>query len=67
MESSDARRLKALASENQKLKKLLAELVMDNATLRELLAKSSKARRKERRRELGDRREELFSSAARAA
>ena len=38
MEASDAKRLKALEAENQKLKKLLAEQVMDNATLKELLA-----------------------------
>ena len=40
MEASDAKRLKALEAENQKLKKLLAEQVMDNATLKELLAKN---------------------------
>ncbi len=40
MEASDARRLKALEDENRKLKKLLAEQVMDNATLKELLAKN---------------------------
>ena len=40
MEASDAKRLKALEAENQKLKKLLAEQGMDNATLKELLAKN---------------------------
>jgi putative transposase len=40
MEASDAKRLKALEAENHKLKKLLAEQVMDNATLKELLAKN---------------------------
>jgi putative transposase len=35
MEVSDARKLKALDDENRKLKKLLAESVMDPATLRE--------------------------------
>ena len=40
MEASDAKRLKALEAENQKLKKLLAEQVMDNATLKELLTKN---------------------------
>ena len=40
IEASDAKRLKALEAENQKLKKLLAEQVMDNATLKELLAKN---------------------------
>jgi len=39
MEASDARRLKALEEENRKLEKLLAEQMLDAATLRELLAK----------------------------
>ena len=34
MESSDARRLKELESENSKLKKLLAEAMLDNAALK---------------------------------
>jgi len=40
MEASEAKRLKALEDENRKLKKLLAEQVMDNATLKELLGKN---------------------------
>ena len=40
MEVSEAKRLKALEDENARLKKLLAEQVMDNATLKELLAKN---------------------------
>ena len=40
MEVSDARKLKALEDENRRLKKLLAESVLDVATLRELLAKN---------------------------
>ena len=40
MEVSDARRLKVLEEENRKLKKLLAEEVMDNATLKEMLRKN---------------------------
>jgi putative transposase len=40
MDVSDAKRLKSLEDENAKLKKLLAEQVMDNATLKELLAKN---------------------------
>lgn len=40
MEVSEAKRLKALEEENRKLKKLLAEQVMDNATLKELLGKN---------------------------
>ena len=39
MEVSEAKRLKALEDENRKLKKLLAEQVMDNATLKEMLTK----------------------------
>ena len=40
MEISEAKRLKALEEENRKLKKLLAEQVMDNATLKEMLGKN---------------------------
>ena len=40
MEVSEAKRLKALEEENRKLKKLLAEQVMDNATLKEMLGKN---------------------------
>jgi len=39
LEVSDAKRLKALEEENRKLKKLLAEQMLDSATLREMLAK----------------------------
>ena len=39
MEVSEAKRLKALEDENAKLKKLLAEQMLDVAALRELLAK----------------------------
>jgi hypothetical protein len=39
MEVSDARKLKALEEENRKLKKLLAESMLDVATLREALGK----------------------------
>jgi putative transposase len=41
MEVSEARRLKALEEENTKLKRLLAESVMDVSTLKDLLAKKS--------------------------
>ncbi len=37
MEISDAERLKAREKKNRKLKELLAEDVMDNATLKEML------------------------------
>ena len=40
MEVSEARRLKALEEENRKLKKLLAESMLDVATLREALGKN---------------------------
>ena len=40
MQASDAKRLKALEEENAKLKKLLAESMLDASTLRELLAKN---------------------------
>lgn len=39
MEVSEAKRLRALEEENAKLKKLLAEQMLDVAALRELLAK----------------------------
>jgi putative transposase len=39
MDVSDAKRLKALEDENAKLKKLLAEQMLDASALRELLAK----------------------------
>ena len=39
IEVSEAKRLKALEEENAKLKKLLAEQMMDTAALRELLTK----------------------------
>jgi putative transposase len=40
MEVSEAKRLKALEEENARLKKLLAESMMDVATLREMLGKN---------------------------
>jgi putative transposase len=40
MEVSDARRLKSLEDENRKLKKLLAESMLDVAALREALGKN---------------------------
>lgn len=39
MEVSDARRLKALTNENARLKKLLAEAMLDNAMLRDVAAR----------------------------
>ncbi len=43
MEVSEAKRLKALEDENAKLKKLLAEQMLDTAALRELLSKNGRA------------------------
>ena len=40
MEVSDARKLKSLEEENRKLKKLLAEQMLDNSTLKEMLGKN---------------------------
>ena len=39
MDVSEAKRLRALEEENRKLKKLLAEAMLDQAALKELLAK----------------------------
>ena len=39
MEVSDARRLKALEEENDRLKKLLAEAMLDNAVLKDIAGK----------------------------
>jgi putative transposase len=40
MEVSDAKKLKALEAENAKLKKLLAEQMMEVSTLKEMLGKN---------------------------
>jgi putative transposase len=40
LEVSEARRLKTLEDENRRLKKLLAEAVLDVAALKDLLAKN---------------------------
>src|SRR5579864_8745387 len=39
MEVSDAKRLKGLEDENRRLKKLLAEAMLDNAALKDILGK----------------------------
>lgn len=39
MDVSDARRLKALEDENGKLKRLLADVMLDNTALKDLLSK----------------------------
>jgi putative transposase len=40
LEVSEAKRLKAMESENARLKKLLADAMLDNAALKDLLAKN---------------------------
>lgn len=40
MDVSDARKLKTLEGENTRLKKLLADAMLDNAVLKDLLGKS---------------------------
>ena len=40
MSVSDAKCLKAMEAENAKLKKMLAEQMLDNATLKEMLSKN---------------------------
>ena len=40
LEVSEAKRLRALEDENRRLKTLLAESVIDNATLKEMLTKN---------------------------
>lgn len=49
MDVSEAKRLKALEDENAKLKKLLAEQMLDVAAMREFLSKNGWARRAARR------------------
>ena len=39
LEVSDAKRLRALEDENRRLKRLLADAMLDNAALKDLLAK----------------------------
>jgi len=45
LQVSDARRLKTLEDENAKLKRLLAEAMLDNAILKDVAAKNGDARR----------------------
>ena len=40
MDVSDARKLKGLEDENRRLKKLLAEQMLDNAVLKDLVGKN---------------------------
>ena len=41
LDVSEARRLKSLEDENRRLKKLLAEALLDNAALKDLLGKNA--------------------------
>ena len=45
MEATDLKRLKALESENQKLKRMYAELALDHQMAKEIIEKSFKALR----------------------
>ncbi len=63
MEISDARKLRALEDENRKLKKLLAETMLDASTLKEMLGKTSDAQLAETCCDLGCPREGLFAAA----
>lgn len=47
LEVSEAKRLKTLEDENARLKKLLAEAMLDNAMLKDIASKSGDARRDE--------------------
>ena len=48
LDVSEAKRLKALEDENAKLKRLLADAMLDNAGLKDLLQKNGDARRQAR-------------------
>jgi len=45
LDVSEARRLKALEDENAKLKRMLADAMLDNVALKDLLGKNGDARR----------------------
>ncbi|MEA2934550.1 MAG: putative transposase [Variibacter sp.] len=54
MEISDARKLKALEDENRKLKKLLAETMLDASTLKQMLVNEDNSGSRSRRLNLND-------------
>ena len=64
MEISDARKLKALEDENRRLKKLLAESMLDASTLKEMLGKTSDAQLAETSCDLGGPGEGLLAAAS---
>jgi putative transposase len=49
LEVSEAKRLRALEDKNGRLKRLLADVMLDNAGLKELLSKNGNARHQARR------------------
>ncbi len=63
IEVSDARKLKSLEEENARLKKLLAESMLDVSTRPRCWQKTSDARLAEESRDLGDRAEGLLAAA----
>jgi putative transposase len=64
MDVSEAKRLKSLEEENGKLKRLLADAMLDVSTLREMLGKkTSDAWVEEDRRDLGDREQGLYAAS----
>jgi putative transposase len=65
MEVVDAKRMRALEEENERIKKLLGDTMMDVATLRKMLEKTSHAEFVQECRELGDRRDGMFAEACR--
>ena len=65
MEVVDAKRMRALEEESERLKKLLAEMMIDVASLREMLEKTFFAEFEQESRELGDRRNGMFAEAFR--
>jgi len=50
LEVSDAKWLRALEEENARLKRLLADTMLDNAGLKDLLSRNGDARRQARKR-----------------
>ena len=48
MEASELRRVKELEAENAKLKRMYAELALDNAAMKDLIAKNCRAGAKAR-------------------
>ena len=63
MEVSDAKKLQSLEDENARLKRLLADAMLDVSTLREMLGKTSDAQGAETGCELGNHREGVFTEA----